>query len=149
VSLVAAQDNAVTQLAKADTVLSQVASLSNADGWSIQVIDPPGQASTTALRKSKMAEVILGGALGGLLVSILAVVLLTPAKKEVWEDELPIGGPFVPDVPPADPFRAGSPGVPAAPARPAPAATAAAQPRLSLGDRRFRFRATSPPAEEE
>ena len=64
---------------------------SNADGWSIQVIDPPSPASTTTLRKSKMAEVILGGALGGLLVSFLAVVALTPAKKEVWEDELPIG----------------------------------------------------------
>ena len=60
-----------------------------------------------------MAEVILGGAIGGLLVSFLAVVALTPAKKEVWEDELPIGNQLGPDVPPADPFPAGVPGVPA------------------------------------
>jgi uncharacterized protein involved in exopolysaccharide biosynthesis len=148
VSLVAAENNAVTQLAQVNTVLSQMTGTSNPGGWSIQVIDPPSQASTTPLRKRKIAEVILGGAFGGLLVSFLAVVALTPAKKEVWEDELPIGGPFVPDVLRADPFRAGSLGVPTAPARSTPAASPAWQPRLSLGDRRFQFRTPSAPSEE-
>jgi uncharacterized protein involved in exopolysaccharide biosynthesis len=112
VSFVAAQKNAVKQLAAANAALSQATGTGNAGGWSVRVIDPPSQASTTPLRKSKMAEVILGGVLGGLLVSFLAVVALTPAKKEVWEDELPkkevwedelpIGGPLFPDAPPAD-----------------------------------------------
>jgi uncharacterized protein involved in exopolysaccharide biosynthesis len=112
-SLVAAQKNAVKQLALANTALSQAAGTGNAGSWSVRVIDPPSQATTTPMRKSKMAEVIIGGVLGGLLVSFLAVVALTPAKKEVWEDELPkregwedelpIGGPLFPDIPPADP----------------------------------------------
>ena len=97
----------------------------------MRVIDPPSQASTTPLGKSKMVQVILGGALGGLLVSFLAVVALTPAKKEVWEDELPIGGPLFPDVPPADPFPAGSPGVPTTPERSAPASAAVGRRRLA------------------
>ena len=139
----------MTQLAQANTALSQVAGTGNADSWSIQVIDTPSQASTTTPRKSKIAEVILGGALGGLLVSFLAVVALTPAKKEVCEDELPIGRPFAPDVPPADPFRAGSPRVPTAPARSTLAPTAVGQPRLSVGDRRFQFRSPSAPTEEQ
>jgi hypothetical protein len=85
-----------------------------------------------------MAEVILGGGLGGVLVSFLAVVLLTPAKKEAWEDELPIGGPFAPDVPRAHPLRAASPAVPTAPAQSTPPAPiGGGQPRLSLADRGF------------
>lgn len=147
VSLVSTENNAATQLARANTALSQVTGTGNG-GWSIQVIDPPGQASTTPLGKKKIAEVILGGALGGLLVSFLAVVALTPAKKEVWEDELPIGGPFFPDVPSAEPSRAESPRVPTAPAPSTPAPTAVG-PRLSLGDRRFQFRTPSAHTEEQ
>ena len=129
-SLVATENAASTTLAQANTTLNQMAG-GNSDGWSTTVIDPPGQASTTALRKSKMAEVILGGALAGALVSFLAVVALTPAKKETWEDELPIEWPLAPDVPPADDVRAGSAGVPRAPAQSRPAATAVAQRRLT------------------
>jgi hypothetical protein len=98
-----------------------------------------------------MAEVILGGALAGLLVSFLAVVALTPAKKEVWEDELLVGGPLLPDVPPDDPFRGagGSTGLPTAPVQPTPASSAAGRPRLSLGNRRFVYRTGSAAREEE
>jgi hypothetical protein len=95
-----------------------------------------------------MAEVIVGGALGGLLVSFLAVVALTPAKKELWEDELPIGGPLFPDVP-SDPFGAASPGVPTATEDSALASTWSGQPRLSLGERRFQFRTRSAHNEEQ
>jgi uncharacterized protein involved in exopolysaccharide biosynthesis len=146
VSLVAAENNAVTQLAQANTALGQVTGTGN-DAWSIQVIDPPRQATSATPRKSKMAEVILGGALGGALVSFLAVVALTPARKEVWEDELPTGGPFGPNVPPGD-SGAGSPRVPAL-AGSARSPAAAGQPRLSLGDRRFQFRSPSAPTEEQ
>src|SRR5262249_1722796 len=145
----------VAQLAQANTALGA----GNADSWSIQVIDPPNEATAVPLRKRKIAEVILGGALGGLLVSFLAVVALTPAKKEVWEDELPIGGPFAPDGPPAGlcrtgsngtgPKGTGSNGVPAAPGPSTPVATAAGRRRLSLGDRRFQSRTPSAPSEEE
>jgi uncharacterized protein involved in exopolysaccharide biosynthesis len=148
VSLVAAETNAATQLAEANTTLSEMTGASNPDGWSMRVIDPPSQATTAPLRKKKIVEVILGGLLAGLLVSILAVVALTPAKKEVWEDELPIGGPFVPDVPPADPVPGWSPGVPTAPAQSTPATTASGRSRLSLGDRPFQFGGPSAPPEE-
>jgi uncharacterized protein involved in exopolysaccharide biosynthesis len=136
-TLVQAENNASKLLAGANTALSQAAGTGNAGAWSVQVIDPPSPASTTPMRKSKMAEVILGGVLGGVLVSFLAIVALTPAKKEAWEDELPIGGPFGPDVPPADPFRAGSPRVPTAAERPARATAAVGGRRLALRDRRF------------
>ena len=56
----------------------------------MRVTDPAGQASTAPLRKSKLVEVIFAGMLGGALVSFLAVVALTPAKKESWDDELPM-----------------------------------------------------------
>jgi len=148
VSLSAAESNALSQLAQANTALSQVTGTTNADGWSIQVIDSPTPAVATPLKKRKVAEVILGGALGGLLVSFLAVVALTPAKKEAWEDELPTGAPFVPSVPPVDPFRAGATGVPMASAHSAQPATGARHSRLSLGDRRFQVGARSEPTQE-
>jgi uncharacterized protein involved in exopolysaccharide biosynthesis len=104
VSVVAAQNHAVKQLAAANAALSQATGTGNAGSWSVRVIDPPGQPSTTPLRKSKMMQVILGGVLAGLLVSFLAVVALTPSRKEEWEDELPVGRPLVPDVARADPL---------------------------------------------
>jgi uncharacterized protein involved in exopolysaccharide biosynthesis len=148
VSLMAAENNAVTQLAQANTALSQVTG-TGAGAWSLQVIDPPSQPSTTTPRKSKMAEVILGGALGGALVAFLAVVALTPARKERWEDELPVGGPMAPDLSPSDPFRAPSPRVPTAPAGSTHMPTVVGQPRLSLGDRRFALRSRSAPSDDQ
>lgn len=143
VTLVGAENNAVTQLAQANTDLGQSGT---ADSWSIQVIDAPSQASAAPLRKSKIAEVIFGGMLGGLLVSFLAVVALTPAKKEAWEDELEIGGPLFPDVAPADLFPTGSPGVPPQ----STSATAAAQQHgRSLGDWRPQSRIRSGRTEEK
>jgi uncharacterized protein involved in exopolysaccharide biosynthesis len=147
VSLVAAENNALTQLSQANTALSQAVG-TGSDGWSMQVIDPPSQATTTTPHKSKIAEVILGGALGGALVSFLAAVALTPAKKETWEDELPIGGPLVPDLPPGGPPRNGSSGVIAMPPTSNPAATAVGSAGRSLGERRFEFRTSPAPTEE-
>jgi uncharacterized protein involved in exopolysaccharide biosynthesis len=109
VSLVAAENTAVTQLGQATTTLNQATGTLNEGGWTIQVVDPPSPAGSVALGKKKMLEVILGGAFGGLLVSFLVVVALTPAKKEAWEDELPIGKPFGPHVPSARPLSGQSP----------------------------------------
>jgi hypothetical protein len=53
----------------------------------------PSPAVSLAPSKKKMIGVILGGALAGALASFLAVVAMTPAKKEEWEDELPLGSP--------------------------------------------------------
>jgi len=145
-SLVAAENNATTQLAQADTALSQAGT---GQGWSIQVTDAPSQATTTSLRKSKMAEVILAGMLGGLLVSFLAVVALTPAKKEAWEDELPIGGPLARDMPSAVHFPAPSPAGSTTPAQSTPGAPGAADLRVLLGERRLQFRTSSAPAEDK
>jgi uncharacterized protein involved in exopolysaccharide biosynthesis len=96
-SLVAAETTADTQLGQANTALSQATGTPNGSGWTIQVVDAPGPAVAKVLRKKTIAEGILGGAIAGMLLSFLVVVALTPAKKEVWEDELPIGHPFVPD----------------------------------------------------
>ncbi len=145
-SLVAAENNATTQLSQANTALNQAG---NAQGWSMQVTDPASQASTAPLRKSKLVEVIFAGMLGGALVSFLAVVALTPAKKESWDDELPMGRALVPDVPPADPFLDGSPRVPTAPARSTPAATGAGELRLLLAEGRYQFRTRSARSEEQ
>ena len=134
-SLGAAETNAVTQLGQANAALSQATGTRDAGGWTIQVVDPPGPAYT-AVRKKKMVEVILGGAFAGLLMSLLAVVALTPVKKELWEDELPTDKPFVPNVAPGKPLRTQS-----------SATTASGQqlhrPRLSSGKRRISVRSPS------
>lgn len=133
-ALGAAESNAQTALSQANATLSQATATRDAGGWSIQVVDPPSQAVSPALGKKKMLEVILGGAFGGLLVSFLAVVALTPAKKEPWEDELPLGQPLAPDRPPAGAFH-----TPPS----APTAFGQHRPRLSTGERRFSFRSGS------
>jgi hypothetical protein len=147
-SLATADNNAVTQLGQANAALSQATGASNAGGWSIQVIDPPSQATAAALKKTKMIEVILAGALGGLLVSFLAVVAMTPAKKEAWEDELPLDKPFISDVPPADPFPAESSAVATEFDQPTAAPVSTGRPLVSAGDRRFRFWSGSAPSED-
>jgi uncharacterized protein involved in exopolysaccharide biosynthesis len=146
-SLVQAENNAATQLAAANTTLSQVGGTTNANGWAIHLIDQPSPATTAAQGKSKMAEVILGGALGGVLVSFLAVVILTPAKKkEAWEDELPTKSPLGQDVPP-DPFRAKSPGPPAASTHPTSGTTPFGRRRLYQRDRQL-LRPSGPTEEQ-
>jgi hypothetical protein len=148
-SLAAAESNAAQQLSQANNALSEVTASGKTPGWEIQVVDPPSQATATTLRKSKMALTILGGALAGLLVSFLAVVALTPAKKEAWDDERSHEAPFVPDMLPADPFGPESPRVPAATAESNLAGAGAGRRGPSLGDRRFKFRTSSAPTEEQ
>jgi uncharacterized protein involved in exopolysaccharide biosynthesis len=101
-SLSSAQNTAVTELGQANTTLNQVAGTRDSGGWTIRVLDAPSPAASLAPSKKKMIGVILGGALAGMLVSFLAVVALTPAKKPEWEEELPLGGPSQPDRPFAD-----------------------------------------------
>jgi uncharacterized protein involved in exopolysaccharide biosynthesis len=115
-SLAAAQTTAVTQLGEANTSLDQATGSGDAVGWTIHVLDRPGPALSRAPGKKKTVEVILGGAFGGLLVSFLAVVALTPAKREVWEDELPLGRPSGLDGSPEGSF-------PEAPGEPFPGAS--------------------------
>ena len=141
-SLTTAETNASTQLGQANTALAQATSPASSVPWTLQVVDPPGPAISAALGKKKLLELILAGAFGGLLVSILAVVALTPAKKEMWEDELPIGKSFVPNVPPADPLPF--------PMQSSPESTGLRQerPRLSTGGRQFVFRGSSERTED-
>lgn len=130
-SLVAAQNTAVNQLGQANATLSQATGTRNEGGWTMQVVDPASPAASVALSKKKMFEVILGGAFGGLLVSFLVVVAITPAKKEIWEDELPIGRPAGPQISPTGPLNGESP----------PAAAATLGRRLVSGERRLTVRA--------
>jgi uncharacterized protein involved in exopolysaccharide biosynthesis len=148
-SLVAAENNAATQLAQANTALGQVTGSPDAGGWSIAVLDPASQAQTTPPKKKKVVEVILAGAFGGVLISFLAVIALTPAKKEAWDDELSAGKAFAPDALPADPARASSSAASPAFAQSTPARPAVGQARLSVGYRRFHFRGPSAPLEEQ
>ena len=136
-SLTTAETNASTQLGQANTALAQATSPASSVPWTIQVVDSPGPAISAALGKKKLLELILAGAFAGLLASILAVVALTPAKKEMWEDELPIGKTFVPDVPPGDPL-------------PFPMQSSPGQerPRLATGGRQFVFRGSSEHVED-
>ena len=106
------------------------------------MVDAPGPAISAALGKKKLLELILAGAFAGLLVSILAVVLLTPAKKEMWEDELPMGRPFVPDAPPADPLPFSMQSSPAS-------GSGKERPRLATGGRQFVFRGSSERNEDQ
>ncbi len=141
-SLTTAETNASTQLGQANTAVAQATSPASSVPWTLQLIDPPGPAISAALGKKKLLELVLAGAFGGLLVSILAVVMLTPAKKEMWEDELPIGKPLVPDVAPTDPlpFRMQS--------SPVPTEFDQERPRVAAGGRQFVFRSPSEHVED-
>ena len=151
-ALTAAENNAVTALGTANATLSQATGSRNAGGWQISVVDPADLGSAPPVGKKKMLEMILGGAFGGALLSFLIVVAITPAKKEMWEDELPMGTPFPSDMPPADPFR-GRPSVPPASANGHSRVPAAAShhdgPGLSRGERRFTFRRPSEQIEDQ
>jgi uncharacterized protein involved in exopolysaccharide biosynthesis len=149
VALVAAENNAVARLGQANTALGQVAGAGNAGGWSIHVIDPPTNAGSAGMGKKKIVEIIFGGAMVGLLVSFLAVVLLTPAKKEVWEDELPNGTRSFGDAPSGDSGRANPPVVPTAFSQSSPAPPAVHERRLSTGERRFSLRSPSAPIKKQ
>jgi uncharacterized protein involved in exopolysaccharide biosynthesis len=131
-SLTSAETNAGTQLGQANATLSQATGTRDEGGWTIRVVDPPDPAISAALGKKKLLELILGGAFGGLVLSFLVVVALTPAKKEVWEDELPMGKPYAPS---AGSFPVQSP--------PMPTGLGRDRPRLVAGERRFSFRSPS------
>lgn len=139
-ALTAAENNALTQLGQANSALSQATATHNAGGWSMEVVDAASPGVAPALGKKKIVEVILGGAFGGLLLSFLVVVALTPAKKEVWEDELPLGTPLAPNGA-TDTFR-GQGSVPTAAGNgqsDLPTAVGQDGPGLSTSERRFVF----------
>jgi uncharacterized protein involved in exopolysaccharide biosynthesis len=158
-ALVAAENNAVARLGQANAALGQVAGAGNAGGWLIHVIDPPTNAGSAGMGKKKIVEIIFGGAMVGLLVSFLAVIALTPAKKEVWEDELPKeevwedelpnGKHSFGDAPSDDSGRANPPAVPTAFSQSSPSPPAVHQRRLSTGERRFSLRNPSAPIKKQ
>lgn len=88
-ALVGAEGSAGQQYAQAITTLSQEMANHDGGGWSAQVIDPPSAPLASAQGKKKMIETIIAGLFGGLLVSLLGAMVLTPARVERWEDELP------------------------------------------------------------
>jgi uncharacterized protein involved in exopolysaccharide biosynthesis len=150
-ALTAAENNAVTALGTANATLSQASATNQTGGWTIEVIDPANLGLAPAVGKKKMLEVILGGAIGGMLLSFLIVVAITPAKKELWEDELPVGTAFPSHAAPADPFRgqAPAPGVFANGHSPARTGVGHSDgPRLSTSERRFTFRRPSEHVED-
>ena len=101
-ALIASENAANTQYSSANTTLSEASGTRDAGGWLVQVVDPPSLGISKAPGKKKLLELILGGLLGGGLISYLATMALTPGRKETWDDE----GPSVLTVP-AD-FTGGS-----------------------------------------
>lgn len=90
-ALITSEDNATTQYQQAKTTLAQDEGQRDGSGWMVQVVDAPSSPISLAQGKKKMIEVILGGLLGGGLISFLGAMALTPGRKETWEDELPQG----------------------------------------------------------
>jgi uncharacterized protein involved in exopolysaccharide biosynthesis len=153
-SLSSAQNTAVTQLGQANTTLNQVTGSSNSGGWTIRVLDAPSPASSLAPSKKKTVGVILGGALAGMLASFLAVVAMTPAKKEDWEDELPLGRPSErggsdeADEASAEPFPVGSTDAPFPDASSTPNWRGHDRPLVATAGRRFVFGMSSEQMDE-
>ena len=153
-SLSSAQNTAVTQLGQANTTLNQVTGATHSGGWTIRVLDAPSPAVSLAPSKKKIVGVILGGALAGMLASFLAIVAMTPAKKEQWEDELPLGGPSDldgaddPDGATVDPFPDSPDGDPFPDAPPMPSWRGHDRPLVATAGRRFVFGMSSEQMDE-
>ncbi len=90
-ALQTAEGAANTQLNEANASLSQAAGAAQAgsDGSAVHVLDSPTVpvGPTSGMKRRVMA--ILGGLFAGLVISFLAVVVLTPTRRDPWEDEPP------------------------------------------------------------
>jgi uncharacterized protein involved in exopolysaccharide biosynthesis len=88
-ALQTAEGAANTQLNQANASLSQAtgAAQAGSDGSAVHVLDPPTAplGPTSGMKRRVMA--ILGGLFAGLVISFLAVVVLTPTRRDPWEDE--------------------------------------------------------------
>jgi hypothetical protein len=112
-ALSSAEVNANNSLGSANTALAQAVGARASGGWTMQLIDEP-TVFPVAKGKKKMVEEILGGLIGGALLSLLVVIALTPAKKDPWdEDDFPSASPVARGMRP-DPFDPST--VPPAPA---------------------------------
>jgi uncharacterized protein involved in exopolysaccharide biosynthesis len=89
-ALNAAENTASQQLGQAEGALSQASASRSEGGWLVQVLDPPRAGTSLAYGKKKMLETVLGGALAGVLISLLGTIALTPAPPSPWEDEIPV-----------------------------------------------------------
>jgi uncharacterized protein involved in exopolysaccharide biosynthesis len=90
-ALQTAEGAANTQLNEANASLSQAAGAAQAgsDGSAVHVLDAPTVpvGPTSGMKRRIMA--IVGGLFAGLVISFLAVVVLTPTRRDPWEDEQP------------------------------------------------------------
>lgn len=89
-TLLAAQQSATGQLANATSQLNQATVQASGGGTStlVRVIDPPSVPTTPTSGKKKAAMMIAGGLVGGMLISFLIIVAMTPRTEDRWEDEL-------------------------------------------------------------
>jgi uncharacterized protein involved in exopolysaccharide biosynthesis len=88
-ALQTAEGAASGQLNEANASLSQAAGAAQAgsDGSAVHVLDAPTVpvGPTSGMKRRVMA--ILGGLFAGLVISFLAVVVMTPTRRDPWEDE--------------------------------------------------------------
>lgn len=95
-ALIAASTAANTQLTQASSALRQAQNATGSGGAIVRVIDPPSVPTAATSGKKAEAEGILGGLFGGVVISLLAVILMTKnntrtarPEEETGEDELP------------------------------------------------------------
>jgi uncharacterized protein involved in exopolysaccharide biosynthesis len=90
-ALQTAEGAASTQVNEANASLSQASGAAQAgsDGSAVHVLDAPTMpvGPTSGMKRRIMA--IVGGLFAGLVISFLAVVVLTPTRRDPWEDEQP------------------------------------------------------------
>jgi len=86
-ALNAASQAASSQLSQAETNRVQASGALSVGGSSpiVRVVDKPTLPTATVLSKKKLLEAVVGGFLAGALISLLAVVMMTPAMPEPAE----------------------------------------------------------------
>lgn len=89
-ALLAAQQTAGSQLASATSGLNQAAGQAggNGTGTLVRVVDPPSISAAPTSGKKKMAMEVVGGLAGGILLSVLIIVAMTPSREDRWDAEV-------------------------------------------------------------
>jgi hypothetical protein len=105
VALTAGVTNASAALTAASEPLNDAAGAAgtSANGVNVQVLDQASTPLGPTSGKKKDLEGILGGLLGGCLISFLGTIALTRRKSDPWEDELTEVAPRLTEVAPRQP----------------------------------------------
>jgi hypothetical protein len=89
-ALQAAVQSANGQLANATSQLNQAQSQAAGNGVStlVRVVDPPALPANPTSGKKKAAIKLVGGLVGGLIITALIIVAMTPSREDRWDVEI-------------------------------------------------------------